>query len=304
MNSIQLRTFAAVARKRSFTQAAQEVHLSQSTVSFHIRSLEQEFGVKLFDRAGREVTLTRAGELLRDYGRQIQDLETAAHQAIDDFQGLMRGELRIGASTIPGEYIAPPLLGAFRKEYPEVAVSLHIADSAGIIAGVQSGDLEFGLVGAEMKKETLIFEPFAQDELVLIAAPGERESDPPNTIRDVLSRPLLLREPGSGTRSALEQTLAPQELTLDDFNLAMELGSTQAIKAGVRAGLGVSFVSAWAVQDECQWGLLEILPLSDFTVRRPFFLTHRAHRSRSPADTAFTHFLQDNTPSLPSSGTA
>jgi len=299
MNSIQLQTFCAVARKRSFTQAAQEVNLSQSTVSFHIRSLEQEFGAKLFDRATREVTLTQAGELLLDYSQRILDLEKTAHQTIDELQGLVRGDLKIGASTIPGEYMAPPRLGAFREKYPDIALTLGVADTAKVVTGVLTGDFELGLVGAAMNQPALTFEPFAEDQVVLITAPGHVELNRPYALQDILSWPYLLREPGSGTRAALEQALGERGLTLSDLNVVMELGSTTAIKAGVRAGLGVSFVSAWAVQDERQWGLLERISLPDFPIRRRFFLIHRTHRTLSPAAAAFARFLRENPPTPP-----
>lgn len=300
MNSIQLKTFCAVARKRSFTLAAKEVYLSQSTVSFHIRSLEQEFGVKLFDRAGREVTLTQAGELLLDYSQRILDLEKAAHQSVEELQGLVRGDLKIGASTIPGEYIAPYCLGAFKEKYPDIALTLGVADTARVAAGVAAGDFELGLVGAAMNQPALTFEPFAEDQVVLIAAPGRVQWGPqPLALEDVLSLPLLVREPGSGTRSALEQALGGRGLSLANLNVVMELGSTQAIKAGVRAGLGVSFVSAWAITDERRWGLLEVIPLRDFAIRRQFYLSHRKQRTLSPAAAAFARFLRENPPTPP-----
>jgi len=294
MDLRQLEVFAQVVETRSFSRAAESLRLSQSTVSEHVRLLEEELGTRLLDRLGRETVPTRAGELLHGYARRLLTLRTEARQALDQFLGRVSGVLVVGASTIPGEYVLPPLIGRFRERYPEVGITLQISDTRGIVQAVLDGQVELGLVGAHPQHRGLEVTELMPDELVVVVPPGHawfgrREA----TLDDLRREPLIVREPGSGSRGAFERALQAARVELDAFRIVAEMGSTSAIKQAVKAGVGLSIVSRRAVEDECAHGLLAWVALRDLPVTRHFYVVTHGARSRSPLCAAFLDFLLD-----------
>jgi DNA-binding transcriptional LysR family regulator len=289
----QLEVFAQVVDTRSFSRAAEALRLTQSTVSEHVRLLEEEVGARLFDRLGRATTPTRAGELLYGYARRILALRTEARQALDQFLGQIAGVLTVGASTIPGEYVLPQLIGRFREKFPQVSIALQISDSRGIVQAVLDGQVEMGVVGAPPNHRGLEAKEFMPDELVVAVPPGHpwfgrRHA----TLEDLKSEPLVVREAGSGSREALEHALADVGTSLSGMRVIAEMGSTGAIKQAVKSGVGLSIISKRAVEDECQHGLLWCVKLQDLRFTRSFYLVTHASRSRSPLCQAFLAFLE------------
>ncbi|MBW1926908.1 MAG: LysR family transcriptional regulator [Deltaproteobacteria bacterium] len=289
----QLQVFLAVWENRSFSRAAHEVHLTQPTVSGHIQVLEENLGVRLFDRSGREVTPTKAGELLYPFVRQILRLNLQAEREIAKFLGQEKGSLDLGGSNIPGQYILPGLIGRFKAGRPNIRVMLRISDTAAIAAAVASGELEMGMVGAVVREKGLSFEPCFHDEMVLIVPQGHRLADCGKaSIDDLASEPFVLREKGSGTRLATERALqAAGNLQLSDLQIVAEMGSTEAIRQAVRAGLGCSVVSRLAVRDDLEYGLLHAPVLEGVQLSRKFYLIWHNQRSLSPLALAFRNFL-------------
>ncbi|MGB9497023.1 MAG: selenium metabolism-associated LysR family transcriptional regulator [Dissulfuribacterales bacterium] len=289
----QLQVFLAVWENRSFSRAAHEVHLTQPTVSGHIQVLEENLGVRLFDRSGREVTPTKAGELLYPFVRQILRLNLQAEREIAKFLGQEKGSLDLGGSNIPGQYILPGLIGRFKAGRPNIRVMLRISDTAAIAAAVASGELEMGMVGAVVREKGLSFEPCFHDEMVLIVPQGHRLADCGKaSIDDLASEPFVLREKGSGTRLAMERALqAAGNLQLSDLQIVAEMGSTEAIRQAVRAGLGCSIVSRLAVRDDLEHGLLHAPVLEGVQLSRKFYLIRHNQRSLSPLALAFRNFL-------------
>ena len=294
MDIKRLRIFCAVVEKGSFSQAAKMLHLAQPTVSFQIASLEKELGTKLLDRDGREVTVTKSGEVLYQYASRILQLTQEARQAIDEVQGLLRGELAVAASTIPGEYILPPILHRFKEKYSGIDIVLAISDTRGVIKKVMGNEVEVGAVGAKEEKEKLVFTKLATDRIVLIT--------PPNRIwfkRDVITLdelkqvPFITRESGSGTRTIAMQKLKEMGIDEEELNVVMELGSTTVVKKAVECGVGVSFVSERAVETEVKLGLLKEVQVKGLELNRDFFLVHKRQRTLSPAASAFLQFLQE-----------
>jgi DNA-binding transcriptional LysR family regulator len=288
----QLEVFARVVELRSFSRAAEALHLTQSTVSEHVRLLEEEIGARLFDRLGRETLPTRAGELLFGYAQRMLALRVEAVQGLQQFLGQIAGTLTVGASSIPGEYVLPPLIGAFREKFPRVSIALQIADTKGIVEAVLEGRVELGMVGARPDQRALNAVELMPDELVVVVPPrhpwvGRKEV----TVEDLKAEPLIVREPGSGSRDAVEKALEAAGLGLDGLQVIAEMGSTSAIKQAVKAGMGVSLMSRRAVDDESRSGLLGSVRIKDLPVTRHFYVVTHASRSRSPLCQAFLDFL-------------
>lgn len=293
MDLRQLEIFVKVAEFGSFSKAAEALYLTQPTVSEHIRTLEDEVGVRLLDRLGRGAAVTRAGQLLLSYAQRILALSREARQALDGFQGRMSGELLIGASTIPGEYILPAMIGRFKEKYPDISITLLIGDSQAAVDWVAEGRAELGVVGARLSHRGVEYTELIPDEVVVVV-PGAHpwHGRKQVMLEELRSEPLLLRERGSGTRAALEAALAEAGLDLGTFRVVGEMGSTQAIKQAVKAAVGVSLVSKRAVEEECKSGLLWCLRVKDLKVTRSFHLATHKERSRSPLAEAFRVFLE------------
>jgi DNA-binding transcriptional LysR family regulator len=293
MDLRRLEVFAKVAELGSFSRAADALFLTQPTISEHIRALEVEVGLPLLDRLGRGATPTPAGRVLLDYARRMLKLAVEARQAIDQFQGRMSGTLMVGGSTIPGEYVLPALIGQFKAKYPEIAIGLRVGASRQVSEWVDEGRVEVGVVGARPALRTLIARELMTDELVVVVPAGHPWAGRKTVgLADVRSEPLIVREPGSGSREALERALREAETDLDAFRVAGEIGSTQAIKQAVRAGVGITIISKRAVEDECHAGLVSCVKVRDLKVARSFYLVTHRERTRSPLAEAFVAFVE------------
>jgi DNA-binding transcriptional LysR family regulator len=297
----RLEIFAKVAELGSFSRAGEALFLTQPTVSEHIRALEEELGVQLLDRLGRGTTPTRAGELLLGYARRMLALGREARQAMDQFQGRLIGELVVGGSTIPGEYVLPGLVGRFKRKYPEISICLLIGGSRQVSAWVEENRVEVGVVGAPPGARSLQASPLMADELVVVmSADHPWAGQGTITLEALRAEPMIVRERGSGSREALEHALEGVGLDLGAFRVIGQMGSTQAVKQGVRAGMGVSLVSRRAVVDECRAGLMACAGLEGLTVARDFYLVTHRDRSRSPLVQAFLEFLESEVAERPS----
>ncbi|MBI5234597.1 MAG: LysR family transcriptional regulator [Deltaproteobacteria bacterium] len=282
--------FCKVAELRSFTKAAEALYLTQPTVSIHMKTLEDEIlGTRLFDRAGRTVVPTPAGAVLYNYAREIVRLKDEAKQALDQFAGKMTGRLRIGASTIPGEYILPALISRFKGFYPEVVPVLKIADTMDITKQLLNADVEIGVVGAFVKDKAIASREFLEDELVLVGSVDFKKTRlDASELKDV---PLVLRERGSGSRAALETFLKKRGVDINSLNIVSEMGSTQAMRQAVRTGLGLSYLSRLAVKEDLDNGHIKEVKVKDFSVKRRFYIITRRNRQGSPVAGTFINFL-------------
>lgn len=289
----QFQVFLAVWENRSFSRAAQEVYLTQPSVSGHIRALEETLGVRLFDRSGKDVTPTSAGEVLYPFARQILRLNLQAEREIAMFLGQEKGSLDLGGSNVPGQYILPGVIGRFKAERPNIKVILRISDTATIVASVANGELELGLVGAVVPKKGISFEPCFHDDMILVVPPGHRFADRGQvSIDDITSEPFVLREKGSGTRLTMERALrAAGNLQISDLQIVTEMGSAEAIRQAVRAGLGCSIISRRVVTDDLEHGLLYASVLEGVQLARQFHLIWHNQRTLSPLALAFRNFL-------------
>jgi len=287
MDLRRLQVFAKVYECKSFSRAADEVLLSQPTVSGHIKTLEEEIGVPLFDRLGREILPTSAAELLYEYAVRILYMVDEATSAVDAFLGRLRGSLVVGGSTIPAHYVLPEMVGRFRLLHPEVRVTVEVGDTSEISQGVLTGKLEAGVVGAAAKDERLVCTPIMDDTVCLAAWPGHPLDGRQATLSDLTTAPIVLREPGSGTRAFFEGALAKAGLSLEDLTVGAQMGSSLAVLMAVRCQVGVGFLSRRAIMDDLAAGRLVELHVEGLDLKRQFYLITRRERTHSPAAKAF-----------------
>lgn len=291
MDLRHLLTFRTVVDRGSFSQAAEDLEISQPAVSFQIRSLEKLLGHRLLDRSGRRVTVTEAGEVLERYARRMLALEADLMRDMEGLGTTVAGRLVLGASTGPGEVLLPRLLAAFRRAHPDVAVSLVVQDTQTVCDRVLDGELELGVVGAERAHRGLVFERFVRDELVVIVPPGHPIAGRRSVqLEDLRDEPFLMQQEGSGVRSVLETALRSRGLRLRDLNVVMELGLQQSVKAAVLDGLGVTVVSRMAVEREVAAGDLVAIDIEGDDLTRDFSAVRNAHRTPSRLSTAFLEF--------------
>lgn len=273
MNFKQLEAFLYVAELNSFTRAAKKLYMSQPAVSFQIRSLEDEFKVTLFQRTEKRVVLTEAGRMLYPEVKKIVLHYYKILEELDHLKGLKTGRLNIGASTIPGEYILPLFIGSFRKAYPGIRVQLRVGGSAEVMDWVNNMEVALGVTGTVVESGQLECEPWICDELILIA-PAHSSWLTKNelSIQELMEVPLIIREPGSGTRKTIEKRLAEVGISLADCKVVMELGSTRAVVTAVQANLGVSFVSRWAAKELLLLNNLKEVKVSKLNRQRQLYL--------------------------------
>ena len=293
MDLKQLEIFARIVELKSFSKAAEAVYLTQPTVSGHIQSLEEELDQKLLDRLGREVVPTKAGKVLYDYAKKMVSLRDEARQALDQLTGRMRGEGVVGGSTIPGEYLLPAIIGRFREKYPEVTVVLKIGDTSEIINRVLEGECEVGVVGSKVDDSRLEYSEFVKDELSLISSSAYPIPDKGSvSARELVPMPFVMRERGSGSRMTIEKRLLEMGVDPSEINIVAEMGSTEAVKQAVKAGLGVSIVSSMAVKEDLRHKTLKVIPFKGKRFLRSFYIATHRGRTMSPIGQAFLDFLK------------
>jgi DNA-binding transcriptional LysR family regulator len=300
MDLRKLEVFCRVYELKSFSRAAEASLLSQPTVSEHIRYLEDLLEVRLFDRLGREVAATRAGELLYGYARRILSLTREASRSLELYRGKVAGSLELGGSTIPGQYILPVLIGSFKTAHEGIHIRLVVADTRAVADMVLDGTLELGVVGARIKNSRLTFDRLFDDELVL-AVPPDHPWASRRAIRldELAEATFIMREPGSGTRMATLSRLEEAGFDPEDLRVMAEMGSTDAVRQAVKARVGVSIISRRAIADDVRFGLLRVVSVENLGLARHFYLVTHKGRSLSPVAQAFVDFLRENHGELP-----
>jgi len=285
-----LQVFLSVAKHLNFTRAGEEVNLSQPSVSVRIRQLETELGVKLFEQLGKRVGLTEAGSLLIPHARRvIAAIEDAKH-AIDELQGLERGSLRIGASTTPGMYLIPKTIAQFKTRYPRIEIQLGINDTRQIEDGVVRNQFDFGFVGGHLAGDEVEVDPWLTDQLVLIVAPthalARKKSVRPEALRD---EKFILREQGSATRATIVKHLEQSNLPVESV---MEMENPESIKKAVQNGLGIAFISVFAVEAEQKAESLVAVQLRGIDIRRELKIVYRKDKHLGRAAKTFISMAQ------------
>jgi DNA-binding transcriptional LysR family regulator len=281
MDMRHLETFVKIAELRSFTKAAEALYLTQPTVSKQIVDLERFFGIRLLDRVKGDVAPTQAGVLLLRYARQFLALRADLFSVMDAFKGLRRGRIVIGASSIPGIYILPAILKAYKTRYDQVDLKLVISDTKETLDRLEEGDLDIGFVGGRRENRNVTYRKLVDDRLVFVGSPSMAATLDAATFR---GQPLVIREAGSGTRKVLERSLREKlKMNISDLGIAAEFSDSEAVKEGVKRGLGISFVSRMAIEDDVRNGLLKIIRVQGLPEgRRAFYMVTRKGRDLSP----------------------
>ena len=293
MDLWQLKVFCKVIEHKSFSKAGTAIHLSQPTVSSHIKDLESHFGCLLIDRLGKEALPTKAGDLLYRYARKLLTLRDETETAMSQFQGKMKGRLHIGGSTIPGGFILPKIVGAFSKQYPDVMVSMTIGDTEHIINEILAGELEIGIVGAKTDNKKIIQENFLDDEMrVIVSADHKWSKRRSISLDELFQEPFVSRETGSGTLKSFKNCLEKKGRGLDELKIIAEMGSTISVIQSIKSNLGFSVLSAISVTEDIKAGTLASLTVNGLNLTRRFYLARHRLRSLSPLGEAFLEFLK------------
>lgn len=292
MNFNYLKVFRAAAKNLNYSRAAEELYISQPTVSIQVKKLEEELGLDLFEQFGKKIYLTQAGELLYSYANKIFALAEDAKATIEELKGLKAGRLLIGASTTPGIYLLPAIIASFQETYPNLEISLEISNTHAVQERLLANQLDLGIVGEELLVDpNLHVEALTEDELVIIAAPNNPlTAGKPVVMQDVLDQRLILRERGSSTREVLEEKI--REIG-GRLKVSMQLGSVEAIKQAVAANLGISVVSKFAIALEVSTGVLQTLTVPGLHLARQINLVYHKDKRLSKGALGFISYLKN-----------
>jgi LysR family transcriptional regulator, transcriptional activator of the cysJI operon len=273
LENFRLKVFRTVAQHLSFRKAAEHLFITQPAVTLQIKALEEDLGVRLFDRRGNQIFLTAQGTRLLRYAKRMESLVAKAEQDIAEGEGHLSGELALGASTTIAQYVLPRLIGAFLLENPRVRLTLQSGNTEQIVQLLMDGAIALGLIEGPARHRDVQTEPFMEDEMVMIAPASSGMGR--LTRGHLRSTNLLMREQGSGSRRVIEMALGRAGIKTQNFARVMNLDSSEAIKSAVEAGLGVGFVSRWAIAKELELGILKIVEVPGMRVTRSFSLARR-----------------------------
>lgn len=295
MNLRQLELFVAVAEAGSFSRGAEAASLTQSTVSQHIAALESEVEIRLLDRTGQGVLLTRAGELFLQHARQVLNHCVALHQAMAGFRGMQQVGLTIGASNIPANYLIPAILPRLSAEHPGIALTMQTGDSRLMLDRLLADDMELAVVGSRSDERGIESLPLASDLLVLaVHSQHPWSQGAAITLDDLAESPMIVRESGSGSDLALQQALRQAGFDPARLQVAVRLGSNEAVRQALLSGFGAAFLSEISILQELKRGELVKVPVVGLTVQRQFWLVTRSRRAVSPAARVFASLLQES----------
>lgn len=291
MDIHQLRVFVSVFKNRSFSKASKELYLTQPTISEHIKTLESELNVKLFDRIGRTVIPTRDAEILLEQAIEIIDRVGKLKESLDQMRKNPSGNIVIGTSSIPGTYILPKILTKFREKYPEIILNILISDSKKVINDISEGQLLIGVTGTKFFSNHLEFIPFMDDQLVLV----DKNFITKKAIapEDLYDYPFILREEGSGTRREMERWLSQMKMKVERLRTVCIFGSNDAVKEAIKNGLGVSIMSIHSIRDEIDCKKLKMVKISGWEMKRTFYLVIHKKRTLPFVYQLFFDFLKN-----------
>ena len=294
MDTRQLAAFCAVVERRSFSQAAERLGVTQPAVSLQVRALEKRLGAQLLDRSGRRVEPTEAGwHVYRGAQRMLALEDQIVAGVAASAEGDLGGELVLGASTGPAAVVVPVVLCEFQAENPDVRVFLTVSDTQSIVERVAARELELGIVGAARRHRGVRFEPFFSDQVILACPPGHRFADRTVTLDELRGESLILMQEGAGVRQIVEDGLRRQGVRLRELDVRLELGLQESVRRAVEAGFGVTFISRTAVESELVAGTLAEARVEGLEATREISLATATGRARSRVADAFVSFARE-----------
>jgi DNA-binding transcriptional LysR family regulator len=297
MDTRQLAAFCAVVERKSFSQAAERLGVTQPAVSLQIRSLEQRLGRQLLDRSGRRVEPTEAGLRLYASAQRLLALEEHLLEELDaDDEGAVTGTLELGASTGPGGTVVPLLLCEFQEHHPDVRVRLTVSDTQTLVDRVAERELELGIVGAGRRHRGVSFEPFFRDEVVLACPPGHRFAGKTISLDELKGERLIVMQEGAGVRQVLEDELRKAGMRLRDLDVKLELGLQESVRSAVLAGHGIAFISRLAIEADLEAGRVGTARVRGLDPVREILLARASGRSETRVARAFIAFTQERLP--------
>ncbi|MEN3310890.1 MAG: LysR family transcriptional regulator, transcriptional activator of the cysJI operon [Actinomycetota bacterium] len=297
MDTRQLAAFCAVVERKSFSQAAERLGVTQPAVSLQIRSLEQRLGRQLLDRSGRRVEPTEAGRRLYASAQRLLAAEEHLLEDLDaDDEGAVTGALELGASTGPGGTVVPLLLCEFQEQHPDVRVRLTVSDTQTVVDRVAERELELGIVGAGRRHRGVAFEPFFTDEVVLVCPSGHRFAGKTISLDDLKSEKLIVMQEGAGVRQVIEDELRHAGMRLRDLDVRLELGLQESVRSAVVAGHGIAFISRLAIEADLDAGRIATARVRGLDPVREIFLARAGGRSETRVARAFVSFARENLP--------
>lgn len=294
MDTRQLAAFCAVVERRSFSQAAERLGVTQPAISLQVRALEKRLGTQLVDRSGRRVEPTEAGlRLYRGAQRLLQLEEQILDDVVADTGGPLTGELSIGASTGPAAVAVPVLLCEFQRNHPDLGVALEVHDTQTVVDLVAERELELGIVGAARRHRAVRFEPILHDEVILICPPWHPFAGKSVTVDELRGETLILMQTGAGVRQVVEDELRGMGVKLRDLSTSLTLGLQESVRSAVQAGFGVTFISRTAVESDLAAGILAEARLEGMNATREISLVRAAGKVPTRAADAFVAFVRD-----------
>jgi DNA-binding transcriptional LysR family regulator len=297
MDTRQLQAFCEVVDRRSFSQAAERLGVTQPAVSLQVRALEKRLGTQLLDRSGRRVEPTESGRKLYSAAQRLLQLEEEIVADIAaDATGALTGTLAIGASTGPGGAMLSTLLCEFAEAHPTLHVSLSVHDTQRIVERVADRSLELGIVGAAPRHRGVEYEAFFRDTVILVCPPGHPFAGRTVTLDDVRADRLILMQEGAGVRQMLEEELRRAGSRLSALNVRIELGLQESVTNAVRAGHGITFISRASVENDLAAGLLAEARVEGLELEREIHLVRATGRSETRAAQAFLEFARERLP--------
>jgi DNA-binding transcriptional LysR family regulator len=296
MDTRQLAAFCAVVERKSFSQAAARLGVTQPAVSLQIRSLEQRFGTQLLDRSGRRVEPTEAGARLYASAQRLLALEEQLLQDVAPDENALTGTLELGASTGPGGSVVPVLLCEFAEAHPEVHVRLSVSDTQTVVDQVAGREVELGVVGAARRHRGVVFEPFFRDEVVLACPTGHRFAGKTVSLDELRRERLLVMQDGAGVRQVIEDALRSRGARLPDLDVRLELGLQESVRSAVAAGHGVTFISRTGIEADVAAGTIATARVRGLDPSREIFLVRSSGRARTRAAQAFVDFARTRLP--------
>jgi DNA-binding transcriptional LysR family regulator len=294
MDTRQLRAFCAVVERASFSQAAEQLGVTQPAVSLQIRSLEKRVGRQLLDRSGRRVEPTESGRrLYRSAQRLLAQEDQLLAELGQEAEGELTGRLELGASTGPGGIVIPVVLCEFQQRHPEVRVALTVSDTQRIVEQVARRELELGVVGAARRHRGAVFEPFFRDEVVLAVPGGHRFAGRTISAEELRGEPLVLMQEGAGVRQVVDDELRAVGIRLRDLDVRLELGLQESARSAALAGFGVTFISRTAIEADVAAGTLAVARVEGLDASREISLVRSAGRTETRVAQAFVDFARE-----------